>query len=224
VGIECPRRHHHLEPPHLLQQLRTRAHARGLDRQGMADSLYFKQAVVANSSVPPVSWAYNKDAKPQYPHDPAKAESMLDAAGWKKGADGIRANAVNADRIRSGLLTEEMIASRSKVRGVSEADYMGGNLLGREVTADDVAQAFLHQALEYLHDRRQLLSQLGREFTACCFRLRGWLPFLNCHAHSFQKRKEDAKKHLTDSSPRSSSFPSTVVLPKSTRNATPFAE
>ena len=63
------------------------------------------------------------------------------------GADGIRANAVNADRIRSGLLTADMIASRSKARGLSEKDYMAGNLLGREVTADDVAQAFLHQAL-----------------------------------------------------------------------------
>ena len=63
------------------------------------------------------------------------------------GSEGIRANAVNADRIRSGLLTEEMIASRSKVRGVSEQDYMRGNLLGREVAAEDVAQAFLAQAL-----------------------------------------------------------------------------
>ena len=35
------------------------------------------------------------------------------------GADGIRANAVNADRIRSGLLTPEMIASRAKARGLS---------------------------------------------------------------------------------------------------------
>src|SRR5262249_18818832 len=63
------------------------------------------------------------------------------------GAEGIRANAVNADRIRSGLLTEEMIASRAKERGLSERDFLSGNLLGREVTADDVAQAFLHQAL-----------------------------------------------------------------------------
>jgi rhamnose utilization protein RhaD (predicted bifunctional aldolase and dehydrogenase)/NAD(P)-dependent dehydrogenase (short-subunit alcohol dehydrogenase family) len=63
------------------------------------------------------------------------------------GSEGIRANAVNADRIRSGLLTEEMIASRSRVRGVSEEAYMRGNLLGREVAAEDVAQAFLAQAL-----------------------------------------------------------------------------
>jgi NAD(P)-dependent dehydrogenase (short-subunit alcohol dehydrogenase family) len=63
------------------------------------------------------------------------------------GAQGIRANAVNADRIRSGLLTDDMIATRSKSRGVSEQEYMSGNLLGREVTADDVAQAFVDQAL-----------------------------------------------------------------------------
>ena len=64
------------------------------------------------------------------------------------GAIGIRSNAVNADHIRSGLLSDEMIAARATARGLSEKDYMGGNLLGREVTADDVAQAFLHQALE----------------------------------------------------------------------------
>ncbi len=62
------------------------------------------------------------------------------------GADGIRSNSVNADRIRSGLLTDEMIAQRSKARGLTEADYMGGNLLGIEVTAEDVAQCFLSLA------------------------------------------------------------------------------
>jgi rhamnose utilization protein RhaD (predicted bifunctional aldolase and dehydrogenase)/NAD(P)-dependent dehydrogenase (short-subunit alcohol dehydrogenase family) len=63
------------------------------------------------------------------------------------GADGIRANAVNADRIKSGLLTPEMIAARAAARGISEADYLAGNLLGREVSPEDVAQAFLAQAL-----------------------------------------------------------------------------
>ena len=41
------------------------------------------------------------------------------------GADGIRANAVNADRIRSGLLTDEMIAARSKARGLSREGLHG---------------------------------------------------------------------------------------------------
>lgn len=59
------------------------------------------------------------------------------------GRDGIRANGINADRIRTGLLTDDMVATRSKARGLSEKDYMGGNLLGREVKAADVAQAFV---------------------------------------------------------------------------------
>ncbi len=63
------------------------------------------------------------------------------------GKDGIRANGVNADRIRTGLLTDEMVKTRSKARGLSEHDYMAGNLLGREVKASDVAQAFVHLAL-----------------------------------------------------------------------------
>ena len=62
------------------------------------------------------------------------------------GRDGIRANAVNADRIRSGLLDAQMIAQRAKARGLSEAQYMAGNLLGVEVTAEDVAQAFVMSA------------------------------------------------------------------------------
>jgi rhamnose utilization protein RhaD (predicted bifunctional aldolase and dehydrogenase)/NAD(P)-dependent dehydrogenase (short-subunit alcohol dehydrogenase family) len=63
------------------------------------------------------------------------------------GSAGIRANAVNADRVRSGLLTPALIATRASARGLSEHAYMAGNLLGREVTAEDVAQAFLYHAL-----------------------------------------------------------------------------
>ncbi len=62
------------------------------------------------------------------------------------GRDGISSNAVNADRIRSGLLDDGMVASRAKARGLSEEDYMRGNLLGREVLAEDVARAFVDLA------------------------------------------------------------------------------
>ncbi|MDC3053712.1 bifunctional aldolase/short-chain dehydrogenase [Candidatus Pelagibacter sp.] len=56
----------------------------------------------------------------------------------------IRSNGVNADRIRSGLLNDEMIKSRAKARDVSTEDYMKGNLLLNEVKAEDVAKAFFH--------------------------------------------------------------------------------
>jgi NAD(P)-dependent dehydrogenase (short-subunit alcohol dehydrogenase family) len=62
------------------------------------------------------------------------------------GAAGITSNAVNADRIRTGLMTDEMVQARAKARGVTPEAYMRGNLLHREVTAADVAAAFVHLA------------------------------------------------------------------------------
>ncbi len=60
------------------------------------------------------------------------------------GASGITSNAVNADRIRTGLMTDAMVAERSKARGVSPEAYLRGNLLKREVRPEDVAAAFVH--------------------------------------------------------------------------------
>ena len=63
------------------------------------------------------------------------------------GSFGIRSNGVNADRIRSGLMTNKMIKTRAKARSISTDDYMKGNLLLNEVKAEDVAKAFLHLAI-----------------------------------------------------------------------------
>ena len=63
------------------------------------------------------------------------------------GSYGIRSNGVNADRIRSGLMTDKMIKNRAKARSVSTDNYMKGNLLLNEVKAEDVAKAFFHLAV-----------------------------------------------------------------------------
>ncbi len=60
---------------------------------------------------------------------------------------GIRANAINADRVRTGLLDAADVEARAKARGLSADDYFRSNLLRREVTAEDVAQAFVALAL-----------------------------------------------------------------------------
>ena len=62
------------------------------------------------------------------------------------GKYGIRANGINADRIRSGILNNSLIASRAKSRNISKKDYMSGNLLKTEVLAQDVAKAFVYLA------------------------------------------------------------------------------
>ncbi|MEB3166920.1 MAG: bifunctional aldolase/short-chain dehydrogenase [Cyanobacteriota bacterium] len=65
----------------------------------------------------------------------------------EQGGSGVRVNGLNADRIRSGLLDDGLIQERAAARGVSEAAYMAGNLLGAEVRATDVADAFVSLAL-----------------------------------------------------------------------------
>ena len=59
------------------------------------------------------------------------------------GQDKIRVNGINADRIRSGLLTDAFIKSRAASRGISEDVYMQGNLLNLEVEASHVAAGFI---------------------------------------------------------------------------------
>jgi len=59
---------------------------------------------------------------------------------------GIRANAVNADRIRTGIFGGGVLESRAAARGLSVDDYFRSNLLAREVTAHDVAAAFCYLA------------------------------------------------------------------------------
>jgi rhamnose utilization protein RhaD (predicted bifunctional aldolase and dehydrogenase)/NAD(P)-dependent dehydrogenase (short-subunit alcohol dehydrogenase family) len=62
------------------------------------------------------------------------------------GRHGIRSNAINADRIRTGLFDGGVLEARARARGIDADEYFRTNLLGREVTADDCAEAFLHLA------------------------------------------------------------------------------
>jgi rhamnose utilization protein RhaD (predicted bifunctional aldolase and dehydrogenase)/NAD(P)-dependent dehydrogenase (short-subunit alcohol dehydrogenase family) len=68
---------------------------------------------------------------------------LLRQLALELGAEGIRVNGINADRIRSGLLTPEMIAARASARGIDAGRYMAGNLLQAEVEARHVADAFV---------------------------------------------------------------------------------
>eukprot|EP00743_Colponemidia_sp_Colp-15_P004163 GILK01004492.1.p1 GENE.GILK01004492.1~~GILK01004492.1.p1 ORF type:complete len:756 (-),score=124.46 GILK01004492.1:62-2131(-) len=63
------------------------------------------------------------------------------------GADKIRCNAVNADRVRTGLVQEEVPQERATVRGFDPNEYFRSNMLRTEVLVADVAQAFLKLAL-----------------------------------------------------------------------------
>jgi len=57
----------------------------------------------------------------------------------------IRVNGVNADRIQSGILTNDLISKRAKARNTTKENYLKNNLLRQEVLAKDVADAFFAQ-------------------------------------------------------------------------------
>lgn len=72
---------------------------------------------------------------------------MVKQMALELGEYGIRVNGVNADKIRSGILDDQMIKSRAAARGVSIDSYMTGNLLGEEVNASHVADCFYSLAM-----------------------------------------------------------------------------
>ena len=61
----------------------------GLNRADIVKAVYGEYANVQNEPCSMVHWTYNNDVE-KYDYNPAKAKEMLDAAGWKVGADGIR--------------------------------------------------------------------------------------------------------------------------------------
>lgn len=67
-----------------------RAIAHAIDRQKIVDIAFFGFAVVSPSPISVQNEEmYNPDVE-TYPFDPAKAEAMLDAAGYPRGSNGVR--------------------------------------------------------------------------------------------------------------------------------------
>ena len=74
----------------ILKDVRVRqALAHAIDRGPILHYLFGDQGRLAESVLPPQHWAFYGDVM-HYDYDPAKANAMLDAAGYKRAADGIR--------------------------------------------------------------------------------------------------------------------------------------
>jgi peptide/nickel transport system substrate-binding protein len=66
------------------------AFAYGEDREQILREVYFDQGRVATSAISAdIAWAHNPNVQ-QYPHDPDRANQLLDQAGLPRGADGMR--------------------------------------------------------------------------------------------------------------------------------------
>jgi peptide/nickel transport system substrate-binding protein len=78
-----------LEDPILSHREVRQALAYATDRATLIKYLLRGQARAAGGLLPPNHWAYDPDVQ-QYEFDPARAERLLDAAGFKRGAGGVR--------------------------------------------------------------------------------------------------------------------------------------
>jgi peptide/nickel transport system substrate-binding protein len=66
-----------------------RAAAYAIDWDALSRNVYLAVDLPGVNDIFPGSWANDPSVK-RYPHDPARARALLDAAGWRPGPDGIR--------------------------------------------------------------------------------------------------------------------------------------
>lgn len=74
----------------ILKDVRVRqALAYSIDREPMLHYFFGDRGRLADSVLPPEHWAYNGDVA-HYPYDPARANALLDAAGYPPDKNGVR--------------------------------------------------------------------------------------------------------------------------------------
>ena len=96
-----------------------RALAYAIDKQSMVSKLTFDTANAADDEHPPFMWAHAGGKT--YPYDPAKARSLLDAARWKAGPDGIRRK--NGKRLSLVLATNTTNVTRRSAAVLLQAYF-----------------------------------------------------------------------------------------------------
>ena len=122
MGQETAFRPHHGAHHREYGGARGRALLLAIDRQAISQRLFEGKQPVADTSVNPLD-AVHVDDVAKYRLDPGQARALLDQAGWKPGADGIRRNAAGTP-----LQLEIMTTAGNRTRELIE-QVIQGNLL-----------------------------------------------------------------------------------------------
>src|ERR1700722_18119844 len=110
-----------LDNPTLADRRVREALLTGLDREAISRSLFGGRQAVADSFVEPLDAGFT-DAVPHHPFDPAKAQQLLEDAGWKAQADGSRRNA-DGKALSLELMTTAGNRSRELVEQVLQSQW-----------------------------------------------------------------------------------------------------
>jgi peptide/nickel transport system substrate-binding protein len=89
-----------------------RALAHAIDRETIVKTILENEVTIANGPIQPLSWAHEKNVA-SYAYDPPKSRSLLDEAGWRVGATGVRAK--DGRPLSFTLITQAGFAIRENV-------------------------------------------------------------------------------------------------------------
>lgn len=78
-----------LTQPHFQERVVREALYAAMDNKTVIDQVYYGLPTPTATFLPHQSWAFNPHLTP-HKYDPTKAKALLDGAGWKPGAGGIR--------------------------------------------------------------------------------------------------------------------------------------
>ncbi len=105
-----------LDAPGLSDRRVRQALLHGADRAQIVARLFEGKQTVADTMVNPLDGVADPDVR-RYPHDPARANALLEEAGFTRGPDGIRRNAAG-ERLAFDLMTTAGNRGREQVQQV----------------------------------------------------------------------------------------------------------
>lgn len=91
-----------------------------VNRELIVNTLLDSLVTIVDGPIQPMSPAYEPDVK-RYAYDPAAARALLDAAGWKAGADGVRAK--DGQRLSFTVITQAGFAIRENVAQTLQQEF-----------------------------------------------------------------------------------------------------
>jgi peptide/nickel transport system substrate-binding protein len=129
-----------LDKPQFQQKEVRQALSYAIDRQAIIDEVLHGEGLPGAGPIVSNSWAFDPAIK-QYAYDPAKAQALLDAAGWKDtNGDGVRQK--GTDTLAFTLLTNEEDPTRAQIAQQLAKDW---NSIGASVQVKLVPSASLVQ-------------------------------------------------------------------------------
>jgi len=106
--------------PQFQEKIVRQALYYAIDKEKWIKDIYYGLPPRTLSYLHPTHWAYNSDLKdPGF--DPGRAAEMLDSAGWKKGADGIREK--NGVKLKFTMSTTAGSKAREQAQAMIQANW-----------------------------------------------------------------------------------------------------